>query len=401
MTTEELEARRQAARISASDDGLDGLVLWSRGGTSLEHYGSVAYLTNHHTTFPSINDGEGWSARGHAVLVLGADGPAVLVTDYLDDPDDRVRVDDVRTDLRIPTAVGRVLAELGLDRGRLGLVGRELVAAHWLQEMEDTVGHPLDMVPADHILERLRRVKSASELRCLRHAAQVGIGWMEATMSAIAEGRTEGDAVGEGLRHLAAHGGLLDDVAIASGPNAQHYWGSSGTPHWNCTRRLERGDMVHVDQWGRVGGYFTDFARSTVVGRRPTDAQREVLEASVALINHIIAAARPGVAVGDLHRRGTDWLADNGFAPASSGAEEAGQAWSAQFPAFGHGLGLTFESPWVIAGEATVLEPNMVMAFEAVVGRPGVGSSDYEQDVVIGADGPEILTAGCPDRWWD
>lgn len=92
----------------------------------------------------------------------------------------------------------------------------------------------------------------------------------------------------------AANGGTQQDIAIASGPFASNYMGSSGIPHWNWTRPMQKGDLVHCDQWGPVDGYYTDFARSTVVGGKPNDGQRELLEGSVAPIHHIIAGIKPG-----------------------------------------------------------------------------------------------------------
>lgn len=401
VSAREFRSRREAAVAAAAERGLAGLVVWSRGGSRADHYGDVAYLTGHHSTFPTVGDAPAWAARGHSALVLPLEGPGILLTDYLDDPDNRVEVDEVRLALQLPGAVGETLEELGLAEKPLGLVGRETLALAWYKQMEYAAKRSLDATAADDILGRLRAVKSETELELVRNAAAVGVEWMNTTMGAIAEGRTEGDAVGEGLRYLASRGGTLYDVAIASGPNSNHYFGSSGMPHWNATRPLERGDLVHVDQWGPVDGYFTDFARSTVVGLGPTDAQREVLEASVSLIGHVIEGVRPGATFGDLYERGSSWLADNGFASDTSGTDDEGQVFASQFPAFGHCIGLTVEEPWIVAEEDTPLLDNMVLAIECVVGRPGVGASNFEQNLIVSGEDPEILTADCRERWWD
>ena len=47
-------------------------------------------------------------------------------------------------------------------------------------------------------------VKSDAELGLIRHAAEVGVGWMRTMMEAVEPGRTEGEVVGEGLAYLAA-----------------------------------------------------------------------------------------------------------------------------------------------------------------------------------------------------
>jgi len=387
ISAEEFGSRRAEAARRAAERGLSGLVVFSRGGTTLDYYGDVMYLANFHSTFPPISDAPTWAGRGHAALVLPVDGPSVLITDYLNDSDDRAEVDDVRVELRVPKAIGRVLRELELDGSALGLVGAESITLRWFDQLQEGAGRALDIIPADDILFGLRLIKSETELALMHEAAAVGVDWMNTSMNAAAEGRTDAEVVGEGLRHLASRGGTHADVAIASGPRSRHLFSSSGIPHWANDRPMRLGDLVHVDQWGVVNGYFTDFGRSTVIGRNPTEAQREVLEASVALVDHIIEAVRPGATCDELYRRGESWLIDNGF-----GAPELGL--------FGHCLGLSQEAPWIVPGETTPLAPNMVVAIEAFVGRSEVGASNCEQNLIVRDDTPEILTAACPQRWW-
>jgi Xaa-Pro aminopeptidase len=159
--------------------------------------------------------------------------------------------------------------------------------------------------------------------------------------------------------------------------------------------------MIHPDMYGTVNGYFYDLVRTTVAGRKVTDAQREVLEASVAVVEHVIEAMRPGVSCEELFDRGSAWLAAQGFdAPGAEAAE--GVAYLGQsFPSFGHSLGLTWEHPWLMPGEATKLEAGMVLAVEAEVGRPGAGTGAFEHDVLITEDGHEILTTSVKNVWWE
>jgi Xaa-Pro aminopeptidase len=401
VSATEFAARRAAVARATAARGLDALLVFSRGGGGVDFYGDVYYLAKFHSSFAVLPDSQVWAARGHAAVILSADGEATLLSDHLDPTDERVAIDDVRVDQNLPAAIGRTLAERGLAAGRLGIVGRETLTLSWFEQIQQAAGGRLDVVPADEILERERLIKSPAECELMRAAAKVGVGWMAATMGAVQEGATDADAVSEGLRYLVANGGVQYDVAIASGPDSDRYWGRPAIPPWNRSRQLRRGDLVHVDQWGPVDAYYTDMARSTVVGRSPGEAQREVLDGSVGVVEHLIDAARPGVGFGDLARRGDAWLREHGFADV--GGDPDGSAGEPEygFSLFGHSLGLTTERPWIIAQEDTVIEPNMVLAIEAVVGRAGVGSSNFEQTLIVGEDGPEILTAECPTRWWD
>lgn len=398
----EFAARRRDATRQAAERDFDALLVWSRGGHTVEAYGDVYYLTNFHSLFPVVPDTWRWASRGHAALILPVDGEPVLLTDYHDDPEDRVKVTDIRTVTDLTTGTVDVLKEMGLLDKKIGLVGRQTFLVSALRRMEEAAGNQwLDFEPADDILDRLRLIKTPAEMDVLRHAAGVGVKWMNATMEAIVEGNTEGDAVGAGLQVLAANGGNFQDVSIASGPNSSHYFGSSGVPHWNVTRKMEKGDLVHCDQWGPVDGYYTDFARSTVIGGNPDGGQKELLEGSVAIIRHIIAGIEPGVSTfGDLYARGQRWLEEHEFANHKSTVSEIGNAFSRQFPCFGHTIGTGIEGPWIIEGETTVVEENMVLAVEALVGRPGVGAANYEENLIIHADGVELLTEPCESKRW-
>ncbi len=401
IPAEEFAERRANAVQAAKERNLAGLLVWSRGGSAVDYYGDVLYLTNHHSPFPQNSETPQWTARSYSALILPVEGDPVLVVDLPDYPEEKTYLDDVRPSLKVPQKAAEVLKETGLDQAKLGLVGRECLLYHSYQLMEETLGHSLQMEPADDILENLRKVKSENEVRIIKHAAAVGVEWMRTMMEAVQAGKTEGDFVGEGLRYLAAHGGFPYDVAVASGPNSHRFFGRFDIPAWDSKRKLQNGDLVHVDAWGPVECYYTDLVRSTIVGRTPSDAQREVLEAPIGVVESIIEIIKPGVIVGELYERGSSWLVDNGFGPHRAGAEAAGTDFGELFPAFGHGIGAGLEPPWIIKGEPTILEENMTMAIEAMVGRPEVGAAGFEQDVLVTSNGCEVLTAACPKRWWD
>lgn len=397
----EFKDRQRRAIAAAAERGLDGLVVWARGGTSVDFYGDVLYLSNHHSPFPPNQNTPMWSARSYSGLLLPVTGDPVLVVDLPEFDSDVLHVDDIRSTLHIPQTFAEVLKEAGLDGGKLGLIGRDTLLVSSLQLMEQTLGHPLDLTPVDDIIDAMRMVKSDSELALIRRAAEVGVGWMNTMMEAIEPGRTEGEIVGRGLDYLSANGGFAYDAAIASGPRSQYFFSRLGIPTWDSTRRLEDGDLVHIDAWAAIDGYYTDFVRSTVVGRTPTPEQAELLEGSITLIDHLIDGVQPGVAIGEIYQRGADWMRDNGFGEHRGELEESGTDFGNLFPAFGHSFGAGLEPPWIIENEPTVIEANMTLAIETLLGRPAVGGAGFEQDVVVHADGCENLTEACASRWWN
>lgn len=396
---EEFRERRQRFAAALSDKGLDAGVVWSLGGATFDWHGDVAYLTDHHAMVPHLAVTEAFSAPGFCAVIVPSEGDSVLVTSTLDDTDGRIEVEEAIQSRHVPQEVARILRERGLASDRVGFVGRDTILAVHERMLRDSLG-AVELVPCDEILESMRAVKSDAELAMVRYAAEVGLRWMETSLSAIQPGVTEAEIVAIGLDRLVRDGGVQYDIAVATGANSHNYWGSSGVPHWNVERRLEPGEMVHIDLWGPVNGYYTDFARSTVVGGDPNEAQLEVLNASIEVIEAIVAEVRPGVPVGDLYSTGVDWLVDAGFV-SSSGEDQRGVNFTEMFPSFGHGYGIALEKPYLTADEPTILEPNMVIAIEAVVGRPGVGASNFEHNVIVNADGCEVLTRNSPSRPWE
>jgi Xaa-Pro dipeptidase len=400
VPAQEFKDRQARVVEQARERGLDAVLVWSRGGTSVDFYGDVLYLTGHHSPFPPNQDTAEWSGRSYSAAILPVSGEPALVIDLPDYDPGALHVADIRSVLHVPRAAAQVLRERGIDGGSVGLVGRDTFLLSHLRAMEAELQHALHLVDADDILERLRLVKSEHELPLVRRASAVGNVWMRTMMEAIEPGRTEGEVVGEGLRVLAAAGGFPYDAAIASGERSRNFLSRNSIPSWDAEKRLAAGEIVHIDAWGSVDGYFLDLDRSAVVGGSPSDEQREVLEASIAIIEHIIAGVRPGVTVGELYDRGAGWLVDNGFGEHRARLEEAGTDFGQLFPAFGHSVGLGLEKPYIIKGEPTVLEENMVFAIEALIGRREVGGAAFEQTLLVTAGGAEVLNADCPSRWW-
>ena len=234
----------------------------------------------------------------------------------------------------------------------------------------------------------------------MRESTRVGAEMVEAFVEAAVPGATEADCVLAALNRGIPQGAFPLDIPVASGPNVDHFlW--ERMPSWDYRRPLEAGDMIHPDMYGTVNGYFYDMVRTTVAGRTVTEEQREVLEASVSVVEHIIDGMRPGVACGELFDRGAAWLDEHGFEVPGSDSSEGVAMLGQSYPSFGHSLGLAWENPSLVPGEAAPLEPNMVIAVEAEVGRAGAGTGAFEHNVLVTEDGVEVLTAGLENVWWD
>ena len=128
ISDEEFAQRRETAKCEAKERGLDALLVWSRGGHTVEAYGDLYYLTNFHSLFPVVPDRPTWASRGHGALVLPVDGDPVLVTDYVDDPEDRIKIADVRCVPDMTVSTVDALRGMGLVDKKDRACGRDVVS---------------------------------------------------------------------------------------------------------------------------------------------------------------------------------------------------------------------------------------------------------------------------------
>jgi Xaa-Pro aminopeptidase len=393
----ESEYRERAARVAgeATRRGLAATLVWSKGGGTLDRYADVLYLTNHYTQFPHIPDlAPHWAGRAHMACLVTSEGETILFSDISDWRRDIVVADRVVVSLDLPKAIADTLAELGLDRERVGLVAAEsLVLGTWRRLRSQAPG--VDWVPADDILERMRSVKSDAEVGIIREAVAVGDRIMAAMLDACEPGNTEADVAAAGYEVAIANGAAMYDLPGASGPNSSSF-SHGNMPSWSM-RTLREGDLWHSDMYGAYHGYYYDYTRSTVIGGQPSAEQREVLDGAIGVVEAVLTVLRPGVTADEAFQAGQRYMTESGFDAGTPDEVVAGLGQA--FPSFGHSLGLAWESPWLVPGNGWKLEKNMYLAIEAAVGLPGVGSAGFEENVLITDDGVEVLSSVPKRRW--
>ncbi len=399
IPVEEYAQRRDAAREHARAAGLDGLLVWSMGGSTLDRYANVFYLTNHYdpgNVYPDVRPL--FTGFGQAALVLPVDGPAILVVNQPDWRDDLVACDEVRQARDLYVGAAAALRDAGLASARIGLTDEERMSATAYTTLRRELP-ALRLERADELLARQRMVKSPAEIELLRTASAVSCEIMSAMLGAVAEGRTDGDVVGAGAEVAARLGAQAYDFAMASGPEDGHLWWSR-LPSWNWARPYERGDIVHPDIYGAVGGYYYDFVRSIVVGGEPSAAQLEILEGAIGCIHAAADAARPGNRASDVFGACRAHLVERGLDHEPPPAELGSALSEDVLESAGHGIGVGWDLPTLTPVDDTVLVPGMTLAIEQHVSRPGAGTVRYEETVLVTDGAPEIMTAACPARWW-
>jgi Xaa-Pro aminopeptidase len=395
----EYAERRDRARTAARAAGLDGLIAWSMGGSTLDRYANVFWLTNHYeigNVFPDV--APIFTGFGQAALVLPTNGESILIVNQPDWRDDLVQSDRVWVRRDLYGGVVEALGATGLDTGRVGLTDEERMSATALRGIEAGVPSAA-FLRADELLLDLRLVKSPAEIEMMRYASAVSAELVKAMFTEVVEGRTDGDVAAAGYALAARIGAAPYDFAMASGPDDGHLWWAR-MPSFDWQRPYRRGDIVHPDVYGAVGGYYYDFVRSIVVGGEPTGDQKEILEAAIACIHAACRAAVPGAKAKDLYAACHNELARRGLSHRPDTDPKASILSADYLESAGHGIGVGWEPPTLTPYDETVLSPGMTLAVEQHVTKAGVGTVRFEETVLVTETEPEIMTAGCPARWW-
>lgn len=382
----EFEERRGRAAQAAGARGLDGLLVCSRGGGTLERYADIFWLTGFYTQFPYIPDLEGnWSGRAHALVILKPDGDTRLIVDLPGDqnialPAEAVTFADFVTEATIET-----LQTAGLSEARLGLVGADAMPANMYRAL--TAALPgLELVDFQSPFNDLKAVKSAAEVELLRRSSTLGSRAIEAMMEAGRAGLTHGQVMSSGLEVLVPARSILYNAFIRSGSGgAEPRFVKSSLPTWGSPEELRNGEFLCAGISGVLDGYYFDLARCRPIGRA-SNAQADVFESTIAVVEAGIAAITPGISGAGVMQAGSARQAELGFPPAGN------------FQGFGHGIGLGWDDPWLAPGVTKTLQPGMVICVEKWLMRDGY-AGDYEDTVLVTPDGAEKIT-NARARWW-
>lgn len=331
------------------------------------------------TALPDIRYLSGFSGSS-AVLLVFREPPDLLITDSRYDPQARDEAGEgvdveIASDPALQAARERLA---GRGVGKAAFESEHLSVAAW-EGWRDAGGPALEGVKG--WVEELRAVKSAAEIDAIRRAAEIADRALADVLETIRPGVTERELAAELERRMASHG--AEDRAFET---IAAFGERAALPHARPGARvLERGDLVLLDFGAVVDGYRSDITRTVACGD-PGAEMREVYE----VVRDAQAAAIEGLRAG-LGGKAADALARDPIEAAGYG-ERFGHS-------LGHGIGLeVHERPRLSKKSEDTLAASMVVTVEPGVYIPGSGGVRIEDDVVLGAEGVEILTRAPKDE---
>ncbi len=226
-----------------------------------------------------------------------------------------------------------------------------------------------------------RQQKSRDEQMLLNTACAMVDGVYQMISEELKPGIRENELVAKATKMLYDMGS--DDVEAINAVSGER---CSPHPHVFSDRLIRPGDQAYFDIIQSFVGYRTCYYRTFVVGRA-TDAQRDAYKKARGWIDASIELMRPGV--------GTDQVAKVWPKATEFGFDSEMECFGLQF---GHGVGLGLHERPIISRLNSLDHPvelleGMVIALETYCpASDGISAARIEEEVVITADGPEVIT---------
>lgn len=238
------------------------------------------------------------------------------------------------------------------------------------------------------ILTKMRMIKSSHELQMARHAGQVANAMMEAGRANIADNVPEFEvaiATSQAGTRKAAEllKSYYNDNDMSPNTHFLQIMASgeaiTKTHHRASTRIMRNGEPVFLCFCGMTNfhRFKLGFDRTFWIKNIGDKSQEAVYEVAVASQKAALDALKPGVTAESIHAEYAEVIQGAGY----------------EYPfRCGRATGFSFlESPQLVIGDKTIIQPGMVLAIDGSVStetfRAQVGDS-----VIITEDGYELLT---------
>jgi Xaa-Pro aminopeptidase len=281
-------------------------------------------------------------------------------------------------------AVGDVVSKMGLIGVAVEAAGVTLQEFEFLKDQCKGA----TLTGKSDLVESQRAIKDETEIQLIRESIRIAeraFTAMRATMRATDTEKDLGDMLDAFIRR--AGGTSLAFPAIVGVGDR------SALPHCPLSsRRADSAELLLVD-WGALANqYHSDLTRIIWSPARRFDLDVESRLQKMYTVVHeaqrrAIAAIRPGVSVKVVDAAARGYIAEAGY----------GEYFN---HGLGHGIGLEIhEAPSIRSNSDDILAAGMVVTIEPGVYLPEFAGVRIEDDILVTADGPEILTS--VGRNWD
>ena len=371
---EEFKERIEKIKLRLDENGLDAILLLGD-----EHrYGHVRYVSDYR---PILE---------YAVAIIPVQGDPILLAgpecgDYAFMTS---KIEDIRicSDLAIPgeeyptikmVSLAEVITDLDAQKrlNRFGVVDLDLQPAFLVDTIrQNLVGR--ELVDATQIINELRAIKSPNEIAIMRKVFEMGSIGLKVGMEKARIGIRETDLAAEMACAMWKEGAeqMSHCFMVASGKRS-----GPALSFPTDKKLIEDGDLVILDIGAVYEGYFSDNARTIIVGKE-IEERTYALKIAEEAKEAAIAEIKVGVRASEVDGAAREIIEKAGFG---------------QNCIYGvlHGVGLQHcEYPY--GGPKTELELQEGMVFCLDVGLFNLpfGGIRMEDGLIVTGDGAEVLT---------
>ncbi|MCB0046546.1 MAG: aminopeptidase P family protein [Caldilineaceae bacterium] len=374
----ERDRRLARTRSAMEAAGLDALIVVGKG-----HWwtgrGYIRYFTDFHI----------WGHDGLLCIPLN-DEPFMVFSSYAVAERIAARgwVTDVRGDVYQAPRLVEMMRQKGVTRGRIGIAGRRYILSAGNYDILADGLPEVDFVDADDLMDRVRSVKSALEVRQIREHWVLTKAAMERFVEAIEPGKSQRELAAEASA-VALAGGARDMlVFIGERPDELD-------PPRDVPVRCDDILRYHMEICGE-SGHWSEITVNCAF-REPTDMEYKLVESELRALDAITPMAKPGARLSELASLFEETLRADGWDIGSP---------TTHFDFHGQGMD-TIERPWHAAespwgqSQDWVLEAGMVFSYHPRrIVEPAPGwSTGINEDVLITEQGLERFGNGWSHRW--
>lgn len=220
-------------------------------------------------------------------------------------------------------------------------------------------------VNGQEVMLHARMIKTPDEINCMKMAYAISEAGMQAAVDVLKPGIRECELVGACFNKFWNLGSETSQCsqAVNSGPATMPY------RRFHTDRIVLAGDMVNMDFGACFSGYFGDFCRAFVCGKKPSKDQLSFLRQAYDVQMENLNAIRPGITPAEL-------------------CEKLGRK------QIGHSIGISaLEPPILFWTHKDIIQPGMTFSvLTPIIGNPTAGGVHLEDEVVVTEKGCEVYS---------
>jgi len=366
ITVEERQGRIEKARALMARNGLAAIYL--EAGSSLFYFTGIKWERSERMMAAVI------PARGEIAYVCPAFEEGRLREMILFGDDVRVWEED---ESPYKLVVG-VFRDRGIATGRIGI--EESVRFFLFDGIRKEAPH-LEFVSADPVTIPCRAIKSPAEIALMQRAMDITVAAYKVCLSLLREGMSQ--------EEFRAHSVAVYRALGVEGCIGCQFGKATAFPHGSREpAQLKEGDVVLMDGWCTVEGYYSDISRTIVFGE-PTPRQRQIWNLEKEAQAAAFAAAQVGVPCEEVDAAARKVITDAGFGPAYKVPGLPHRT--------GHGIGLDIHEWYhLVRGNKVPLAPGMCFSNEPMIVIPGEFGIRLEDCMYITEEGPRFFTQPSP-----